>query len=82
MDLENVILSGKSDREGKIFYNIPYMWNLKRNYTNELTYKTETESQTSKTNLWLQGWGGEGIVREFGMDTLLYLKWITKRDLL
>ena len=26
---------------------------------------------------------GEGIVREFGMDmyTLLYLKWITKKDL-
>ena len=25
---------------------------------------------------------GEGIVREFGMDmyTLLYLKWITKKD--
>ena len=28
--------------------------------------------------------GWEGIVREFGMDmyTLLYLKWITKKDLL
>jgi len=27
---------------------------------------------------------GKGIVREFGMDmyTLLYLKWITNRDLL
>ena len=27
---------------------------------------------------------GEGIVREFGIDmyTLLYLKWITKKDLL
>ena len=52
------------------------MLNLKRNYTNELTYKTETESQTSKTNLWLQGGGGEGIVRDFGkvMYTLLSLK--------
>ena len=30
-----------------------------------------------------QGWG-EGIVREFGMNmyTLLYLKWITNKDLL
>ena len=28
--------------------------------------------------------GGEGVVREFGMDmyTLLYLKWITNKDLL
>ena len=45
MDLENVILSGKSDGEGKIFYNIPYMWNLKRNYTNELNYKTGRHSK-------------------------------------
>ena len=30
-----------------------------------------------------EGWG-EGIVREFGIDmyTLLYLKWITSKDLL
>ena len=35
-------------------------------------------------NLWLRGAGGEGIVREFGihMYTLLYLKWITNKDLL
>ena len=24
-------------------YDIPYMWNLKRNDTNELNYKTETD---------------------------------------
>ena len=36
----------KSDREGEILYNIPYIWNLKRNDTNELTYKTERDSQT------------------------------------
>ena len=29
------------------------MWNLK-NDTDELIYKTETDSQTSKTNLWLK----------------------------
>ena len=36
-------------------------------------------------NLWLPGEGwGEGIVREFGINmyTLLYLKWITNKDLL
>ena len=45
MDLESVILS-KSDQEGKISYDIPYMWNLKINDTNELIYKTEGDSQT------------------------------------
>ena len=34
------------------------MWNLK-NDTNELVYKTETDSQTMKTNLWFpKGRGG------------------------
>ena len=43
MDAEIVILSElKSDREGEISYGIPYMWNLKRNDTNEHTYETET----------------------------------------
>ena len=36
----------KSDGKGEISYDIPYMWNLKRNDTNELIYKTETDSQT------------------------------------
>ena len=35
------------------------MWNLKDD-TNELIYKTEKDSQTSKTNLWLpKGKGGK-----------------------
>ena len=46
MDIGNVILSEMSDREGDILYDIPYMWSLKRNYTNELIYKKETDSQT------------------------------------
>ena len=29
-----------------VSYDIPYMWNLKRNDTNDLTYKTERYSQT------------------------------------
>ena len=42
-------------------YDITYMWNLK-NDINELIYKTETDSQTLKTNLGLPkgkcGWEG------------------------
>ena len=56
MYLEIIILSEL--RERQISYHIPYMWNLK-NDTNELTYKTEIDSQTVKTNLWLpKGKGG------------------------
>ena len=36
----------KSDRESQISYNISYMWNLKKNDTNKLIYKTEVHSQT------------------------------------
>ena len=35
----------KSERERQILYDITYMWNLKY-ATNELIYKTETDSQT------------------------------------
>ena len=48
-------------------------------------YKTKTDSETWRTSLWLPGGRlGEGIIRKFGMDiyTLLYLKWITNKDLL
>ena len=45
MDLETVILGEVSHREGEIVYDIPCMQNLKRNDTNELIYKTETDSQ-------------------------------------
>ena len=46
-----------SDREGEISYDIPYMWNLKRNDTNELTYKTKrlTDSENE-----LMVTGGKG----------------------
>ena len=54
------------------------MQNLKKHEKNELIYKIETylekEFMVAK---------GKGIVREFEMDryTLLYLKWITNKDL-
>ena len=43
MDPEIVILS-EVKTEGEISYDILYIWNLKRNDTNELTYKTERDS--------------------------------------
>ena len=41
----------KSDWEGEISYDIPYMWNLKRNDTNELT----KEKETHKLRKWTSG---------------------------
>ena len=35
----------KSERERQISYDVTYMWNLKHD-TNDLIYKTETDSQT------------------------------------
>ena len=58
MDLENITLSKVSQRK-KTSYDITYMWDLKN--TNPLIYKTETDSQTQKTNLRLpkqKGMGG------------------------
>ena len=49
MNLEMTILSEVSQRQ--ISYSITQMWNLiLKNDKNELIYKTETDSQISKTN--------------------------------
>ena len=56
--------------EGRYYYQRnTYMWNLKYD-TNEHIYKTQTDSQTEKTNLWLpHGKAGEGgINSEFGIS--------------
>ena len=34
----------KSDREGEILYGILFIWNLKRNNTNELICKTDSQN--------------------------------------
>ena len=46
MDLEIFIL--KLDGKRQPLYDITYMWNLKEKGTNELIFKTETDSQTLK----------------------------------
>ena len=71
-----------SDREGEILYDIPYMWNLKRNDTVNLLTK-QKDSQTQRTNLWLPGrrmrgrdiqgiWDGHIHNAIFKMDNQLY----------
>ena len=61
MDLEMFILGEvKSETEKWIPYDITYMWNLKYDI-DDLTHKTETDSQTEKTSLRLpKGKAGEG----------------------
>ena len=50
MDPESVMISEvHQTMKEKYWMKIPYMWNLKRNDTNELTYKTD--SQTSRMSL-------------------------------
>ena len=41
MDLKIIILSEGSQRQ--ISYDITYMWNLKKNDTNEIIYKTHID---------------------------------------
>ena len=50
------------DRNRQILYDITYVWNLKNN-TNESVYKTDTDSQTQKTNLWLPKGSGMDKLR-------------------
>ena len=81
MDLEIIILS-EVRRRREISYDNPYMRNLKRNDANKLTYKTETDSQTYRINLWLLGGREGGRDSCLDVSTLLYLRWIANKDLL
>ena len=64
-------------RQRQILLDITYMQNLKNN-THESIYKTEIDSQTQKTNLWLSKGkaSGGGINQEYGISRykLLYIK--------
>ena len=58
MDLEFIIQSEVSQTKTNIIW-YHFHVDSKKNDTNELTYKTEIDSQTQKTNLWLpKGEGG------------------------
>ena len=63
--------------------NMQYNSVLKINYTNEVTYKTE-RLRDLENEFIVAGGGREKIDRDFEkvMYILLYLKWITDKDLL
>ena len=53
MDLEFIILSSLQQvRERQMLYDITYLWNI-INDTSEVIFRTEIDSQTWKTILWL-----------------------------
>ena len=55
-----------------------------KNDTKELIHKTETDSKTSKPNLWLQrgnAWRGINWEVWIYMYTILYMEYISKKDL-
>lgn len=57
------------------------MWKLKYD-TNELTYKTETGSQTKRTGLWLpsgRGMGRDGWESGVSRCQLVHVEWIPNK---
>ena len=60
------------------------MWSLKRNDTNELSNQKGLTDLENELTVAREEEREKGIVRVFGMAmcTLLYLKWITNKDLL
>ena len=72
MQLEVLILSEVSQKEKDKHHDITQMWNL--NYeTNQQVYKTETDSQTWRTDLWLsRGRAGERRIGSLGLADTNY----------
>ena len=60
MNLEIVIEWSKSDRERQISYDIAYVWNLIKQGTNELIYKTEAVTDVENKHMVTGGKWGEG----------------------
>ena len=59
MDAPRGYHTNKSERERRMAYVVTYMWNLKYG-TNELIYKTETDSQTENRLVVAKGEGQWG----------------------
>ena len=71
MDLEIIMLSEVSRTEKDKYHDVTYMWNQKCD-TNELIYKTETNTQTQKTQFpWGRGMG-KGMMGNFGLADANY----------
>ena len=64
--------------------DIPCIWNLKRNDTNELTYKTERDSDLETELMTAGRWkrGGKGQVRSLGWTCTHCCISITNKNLL
>ena len=74
MHLEIIILSEVSQTQKDKYLMISHRKGKKKD-KKERIYKTETDSQTQRTNFWLPAGRGGGVDWEFGIDmyTLLYL---------
>ena len=69
MNLEIILLSEISWTENDKYHMIQLICLILKNDTNEFIYKTETDSQTQRMNLWLPGEMGreEGQIKSLGL---------------
>ena len=76
MDLEIIIVSEVSPTERDKYHDVRYMWNLKKNDTNELTKQKYSHRCGKQTYGYQGGKGRGGINWEIRIDayTLLYVK--------
>ena len=85
MDLETVIMSevGQTEKD-EYHYDITYMWNLKKCYKRTCLQSRNRVTVVENNALVTRGEGGGRINWEIGIDiyTLLYIKYISNKDLL
>ena len=60
MNLEPIIQSEVSQKEKDKNRILTHIYGIQKNGTEEFTYRTTTEKQTQKIDLWTWGEGGEG----------------------